>query len=502
MSDPGVGFFDVPSGGDTNDSIQRRIAYARMLQQQAQRPPEGAYGGLASAANSILGALQMRSADKAQAANYAKMLQSTIGTPQTTTTVAAPTIGAPTVTPGPNGTLNSTPNITPASAPNQSTQYSGALGKMVGNDKAALYASLLQGLGPEQGTKFLQNAALTAAENEDRKVHTLTPDEILAQHLRPGGTYQQDAFGKINTAQAPDTMSDAALQQAIGLHQKEQELSPTALAQKKEIERFSQAPQWAQLAESSRHNKVEEGIAQNPFGLNVPGASNKTGDDLLSALPPGLAAQIKAVGTYRQPAPAGRTSPTGIKFMTLVNQAYPSYDASQYGTKVKARNDFATGKNGNTVRSLNVAVQHLDQLGQLSDALGNGNLQLANQIGQAYAQQTGSAAPTNFDAAKQIAGDEIVKAIVGTGGAQSDRDEAAKQISRASSPTQLKGVIQTYQGLLGGQLKGLRQQYQKTTGLDDFEDFLAPETQAKLEHTQAQPAPSGGKKTIKFGDLP
>lgn len=140
-------------------------------------------------------------------------------------------------------------------------------------------------------------------------------------------------------------------------------------------------------------------------------------------------------------------------------------------------------------------------LGQLSDALGNGDIQLFNRLGQGWAQQTGSPAPTNFDAAKQIVGDEIVKAIVGAGGGVGDREKAAETISRASSPQQLKGVIQTYQGLMSGQLAGLRQQYQKTTGLNDFEDYLAPETRQKLEIRSAPPPP-GANTNVDSGTVP
>lgn len=154
----------------------------------------------------------------------------------------------------------------------------------------------------------------------------------------------------------------------------------------------------------------------------------------------------------------------------------------------KATLDFTTGKAGNTVRSLNVAVQHLNTLDGLSDALNNGNLTLLNKAANVWKTQTGQTGPTNFEAAKKIVADEVVKAIVGSGGGVADREEAAKTINAASSPPQLKGVIAQYKQLMAGQLEGLRQQYKASTGKDDFDEkFLMDATKKELEGKGAHP---------------
>lgn len=145
-------------------------------------------------------------------------------------------------------------------------------------------------------------------------------------------------------------------------------------------------------------------------------------------------------------------------------------DAAAEGKAIK---DFTTGKQGNNVRSFNTALEHLDTLHEASQALNNGDIQMFNKIGNAWNSATGKAAPTNFEATKKIVADEIVKAIVGTGGGVSDREEAAKTIQSANSPAQLNGVIEQYKELMAGQLKGLKQQYKSSTNRDDFgEKFL------------------------------
>ncbi len=197
-------------------------------------------------------------------------------------------------------------------------------------------------------------------------------------------------------------------------------------------------------------------------------------------------AQMIANGQIKPLSGFAMRSPYGQAVMSRVKDLNPDYRAGDVESSIKATKDFATGKNGNTVRSLNVAVNHLDTLGQLSEALNNNDINLFNKLGNAYAQQTGSPIPTNFNAAKKIVADEIVKGIVGSGGGVTDREEAAASISAANSPAQLKGVIDTYKQLLGGQLSGLKQQYETTTGKKDFNKFISPNTQKNIgDHSQA-----------------
>lgn len=198
------------------------------------------------------------------------------------------------------------------------------------------------------------------------------------------------------------------------------------------------------------------------------------------------------IGTHKIAAPTGAAlrNPSMARVMARVAEKYPDFDAKDFASESKAIKDFSTGKQGNTVRSLNVSISHLDTLDQLAKALNNKDTQAINRIGNIVSQQTGSAKVTDFNAAKKIVADEIVKGIVGSGGGVADREEAAKSIDAANSPKQLAGVIKTYKDLLGGQLKGLRQQYEETTGRKDFERFIEEGTRRELE---------GGKKAAGGG---
>ncbi len=173
-------------------------------------------------------------------------------------------------------------------------------------------------------------------------------------------------------------------------------------------------------------------------------------------------------------------TPIGAEIMAKVKAINPNYDATTYQTKQAARTAFAVGKQGNMVRSLSVATNHLDQLAEAAHALAQHDVPAINAIVNTYARHTGNASITTFNAMKEIVGDEVAKAVIGSGGAESDRDAIKDAFNSANSPKQIAGVISHYEGLMGGQLNGLRRQYKRATGLDDFNDLVSRLAQQKL----------------------
>ena len=202
------------------------------------------------------------------------------------------------------------------------------------------------------------------------------------------------------------------------------------------------------------------------------------GEDFLNSLPEDMAGTVKGISEGRLTfSSLGLRGQDRRKMVNAVMQYDPEYDEAVAKSRYRATSDFTTGKNGNTVRSLSVAMDHLDTLGSTVDALKNGNVRLFNELGNQVAAATGNPAPTDFNAVKQIVGDEIVKAVIGGAGALGDREEVAKVLNAANSPQQLASVVNRYKQLMGGQLKGLRKQYEASTGRKDFDEkFLFKET--------------------------
>lgn len=216
-----------------------------------------------------------------------------------------------------------------------------------------------------------------------------------------------------------------------------------------------------------------------------------TGQGYIDTLSPARASLAKGIAEYKVN-PNSLSVRGGHREQALADATRynPDYDGAQFGARSKAVRDFATGTQGNTIRSLDVAIDHLDTLAQASKALQNGDSKTINSIRNQWREQTGSELPGNFDAIKTIVGSEIAKAVVGGQNALHDRLAAQEGATNAKSPEQIAGVIRSYKALMAGQLHGLRQQYEATTGLRNFNDRLRPSTLQELERAATPPAGS------------
>ena len=130
------------------------------------------------------------------------------------------------------------------------------------------------------------------------------------------------------------------------------------------------------------------------------GDSSKSGEDYLKTLPADDRALVKGIAE-------GKVNPTTLStkgghrehIMNEVLKYNPDYDQQEYGVTGKTEKDFATGKQGNSVRAFNVALEHLDTLGKLGDALNNNDTQGINKVANVWKTQTGDPGPTNFNGA-------------------------------------------------------------------------------------------------------
>lgn len=188
--------------------------------------------------------------------------------------------------------------------------------------------------------------------------------------------------------------------------------------------------------------------------------------------------EIDEVGQLKRRPYTGRyaQTPHGVAVMNGVTQKYPDYDVRDFDASQQAIKAFGTGKQGDAVRALGVARQHLEVLERLGGALANKDVKKANQIVQAFKEQTGQSVPVEWNAARKFVAGELVKAGQGSGiGALGDRDEVMKTLDRAGSPDQIKDVLQVYKDLIGGQMVGLRNQYETATHRKDFDSRLGPD---------------------------
>ena len=185
------------------------------------------------------------------------------------------------------------------------------------------------------------------------------------------------------------------------------------------------------------------------------------------------------------------------QIMAEVLKINPDYQAARYPEVNRAMTEFGSGKLGSIVRSMNVGIQHLDSIDELGKALKNGDVRVVNSIAQGIKQEFGVPAPVTFDAAKQIVADEIVKAIVGYSGAVNDRESMQAKLNKANSPEQLLAVTKEFRALMAGQLRGLKKQYEDSTGFKDggafgFDTKLLPATKRELGMVEKAEGARGG----------
>lgn len=229
------------------------------------------------------------------------------------------------------------------------------------------------------------------------------------------------------------------------------------------------------------------------------GDFTKTGKDFLETIPLQDRKFIENLANYNvDPKTLSTRGGEREKAFKQALQFDPAFDQKNYNMIASAINRFGTGKQGDTVRSLNVAIDHMETARQYAEALKNGDVPSLNRLGNEIATQTGKAPPTTFDAVKDIVANEVVKGVIGNAGAVTDRDEAARKLKASSSPEQFAGVLEGWTKLLGGQVNGFERQYEGSTNRKDFRTrYLLPRTQEALNA-----ATGGGGQSRRSSDKP
>jgi hypothetical protein len=237
------------------------------------------------------------------------------------------------------------------------------------------------------------------------------------------------------------------------------------------------------------HPETAQTLTGEPY---TPSGAQRVGTTAQAGAGGNVDTVAKGIAEYRM-APLTSSvmrGPWGQAVMNRVLELNPEYQSTEYGARASGARAFASGRQSDTVRSMSVVIDHLATLQDLGEALQNGDVRKLSELEIIVGRQFGVEGAVDFNAAKEIVGDEIAKAVIG--GVNSERDRAAlhDKLDAANSPAQMLGVIRTFKKLLTGQLGGLRQQYEHATGksADDFDQLLSPRAREELGGTH----PGGG----------
>lgn len=182
------------------------------------------------------------------------------------------------------------------------------------------------------------------------------------------------------------------------------------------------------------------------------------------------------------PFPTGRdlADPVRSAAYKAAIQEDPTFNAATYLQRKKTSESFSSGKQGDTINAINTAMGHMGELSDLSEKLGNSDVQFANAVKNKFKQETGDPEITAFNTARKAVADEVTKIYRQSGGSEADIQEAMKNLSPNQSPAQLRANIFELYKLLGSKVNSLSEQYHKGMGKvgGDFQVFT-PEAKAQ-----------------------
>jgi hypothetical protein len=161
--------------------------------------------------------------------------------------------------------------------------------------------------------------------------------------------------------------------------------------------------------------------------------------------------------TFTSAFPRMAAGPVREHLVSEIKALNPDWKESDYDVAKKSREDMTSGPMSKSLLAIATVRQHAPVFKDLADKLANGDVQAANQIGNAFGLQFGSDKASNFNIAKQAFGGEVGKALDGAGVTEGERKQAADAFSAAMSPAQFKGAIDTVDKLMEGKQRAAKQ---------------------------------------------
>ena len=230
--------------------------------------------------------------------------------------------------------------------------------------------------------------------------------------------------------------------------------------------------------------RASQAEGKQPFNQSIFGASN------LSDQSKEFAYQ-SFVATGKIPANFGRNPAMQASLMDYIAKraAQEGNSAASIAAKGQAFTaqqgvikDFTSGPTSKSLNAINTAVSHINSLEPLVDALGTGDIKRVNQFSNAFKQETGSPAPTDYASLKEFVGGEVAKAVLPGGGGEKERAALLDPLNAANSPQAIHSALQKIQTALAGKTEATRNQWDVGTNgtQGSFDKFLMPATKKAL----------------------
>jgi hypothetical protein len=235
----------------------------------------------------------------------------------------------------------------------------------------------------------------------------------------------------------------------------------------------------AATAQLDLQAKQEAWNAAHPKTAN---AGTVFGPDYLKTLPGPDQELVKALAEGRLAFPGGFAlkAPWWQQKLEQVAQYDPSFDATNFNNRAKARAALLTGKMGGSANALNTAIGHLGLLSQQIGGTASHGFVPFNAIENAAAQTFGSSGVTNFkDTAKKLA-DELESVYRNGGGTEQGVMRQLSSLNPNASLEQKQGIIKNALELLASKQAANLYQYGLAGGKPAV-DLLDPAARKVLD---------------------
>jgi hypothetical protein len=232
-------------------------------------------------------------------------------------------------------------------------------------------------------------------------------------------------------------------------------------------------------AELEAKQAQEEWNAKHP---KTAAAGTVFGPDYLKTLPGPDQELVKALAEGRLAFPGGFAlkAPWWQQKLEQVAQYDPSFDATNFNNRAKARAALLTGKMGGSANALNTAIGHLGLLSQQIGGTASHDFVPLNAIENAAAQTFGSSGVTNFkDTAKKLA-DELESVYRNGGGTEQGVMRQLSSLNPNASLEQKQGIIKNALELLASKQAANLYQYGLAGGKPAV-DLLDPAARKVLD---------------------
>jgi hypothetical protein len=227
-----------------------------------------------------------------------------------------------------------------------------------------------------------------------------------------------------------------------------------------------------------------------PPGTPQHEAIRAKGEAYLATLPPGFAAQVKAISEGREPYPVGLRTAGALALKNAVNQYDPTFDYTNAKARTDTRSDFAKGEAAKSITTGNTVIGHLGHMSDWAEKLAQNNTSIPafnTWKNKAAINLGGGLAPMNYDTWADLVSKEATKYYSPGGGTEGEREALKNRLQSAASPDQLRSTLNTITDAIDSKTQSLQARWKNGMGpLSPDYPILTPESQGVLDKVRGR----------------